>query len=111
MIIMRLNKCRTAAAVGLCLLALSGRSQLSKYVGNEESVDYKSTVAMGDPLSIPPDLPQATRDPPYRAPAGPATYRKYEQHQPVATSQADTKVVLPTTPRCQENENDPCRTN
>src|SRR3546814_5730550 len=48
MIIMRLNKCRTAAAVGLCLLALSGCSQLSKYVGNEESVDYKSTVAMGD---------------------------------------------------------------
>src|SRR3546814_3061384 len=36
MIIMRLNKCRTAAAVGLCLLALSGCSQLSKYVGNEE---------------------------------------------------------------------------
>lgn len=96
MTIMRLKKRATAVVVGLSLLALSGCS-LNKFMSNQESVNYKSTVA-GEPLTIPPDLTQADSNPHYRAPEGMATYSKYAQSQAARNAQNADNTVLPNTP-------------
>jgi outer membrane protein assembly factor BamC len=96
MTIMCLKKRATAAVVGLSLFALSGCS-LNKFMSDQESVNYKSTVS-GEPLSIPPDLTQANSDPHYRAPAGTATYSQYEQNQAARNAQGPDDTILPTTP-------------
>ncbi|TAM90603.1 MAG: outer membrane protein assembly factor BamC [Candidimonas sp.] len=96
MTIMRLNKRAARVAVVLSLLALSGCS-LNKFMSDQESVNYKSTVS-GEPLSIPPDLTQANRNPQYRAPEGAATYSKYAQGLAATKAQGSSESdVLPTT--------------
>jgi outer membrane protein assembly factor BamC len=91
---MRLNKYAAGVAVGLSLLALSGCS-LNKFMSDQESVNYKSTVA-GEPLTIPPDLTQANSDPHYRAPEGMATYSKYQQDQAARKAENPSDGILPS---------------
>lgn len=95
MIKMRLNKRFTVLTLGLGVALLSGCSQLNQFMGNEESVDYKSTVA-GDPLSIPPDLTQANRDARFRAPEGATTYSQYAQAQQARGADGGAQNILPT---------------
>ncbi|WP_198958882.1 outer membrane protein assembly factor BamC [Candidimonas nitroreducens] len=78
------------------LLVLSGCAQIKKVVGNEESVNYKSTVA-GQPLSIPPDLTQANEDAHYKAPAGTTTYSQYQQNQEAQKALGPSDKILPAT--------------
>jgi len=94
MINTRMNKRYAGLALGLGLLALSGCSTLNQFMGREEAVDYKSTVA-GDPLSIPPDLTQANRDAHYRAPEGSATYSQYAQSQQAQQNLKGADRILP----------------
>lgn len=71
-------------AAGLSLTLLSGCSALNEFMGKEESIDYKSTVRVGDPLSIPPDLTQANAETRFQAPitnTGALTYNQYAQTQ------------------------------
>lgn len=96
MINMRMNKRCAGLTLGLGVLLLSGCSAMNQMIGNEESVDYKSTVA-GDPLSIPPDLTQANRDAHFRAPEGTATLSQYQQSQQAQQSAGGADRVLPTT--------------
>jgi len=92
-----MNKRHAAASVLTALLLLSGCSDLQNILGQEDSVDYKSTVR-GSPLSIPPDLTQAANDPRYRAPeSGSTTFSQYQQ-QGQAANQASAQAqgnVLP----------------
>lgn len=90
----RMNKRYAGLAVGLSLLALSGCSTMNQFMGREEAVDYKSTVA-GDPLSIPPDLTQANRDAHYRAPEGSATFSQYAQSQQAQQNMGAADRILP----------------
>jgi outer membrane protein assembly factor BamC len=87
-----MNKRCAVFAAGVSMALLSGCSSLNDFMGREDSVDYKSTVA-GDPLSIPPDLTQANRDARFKAPEGTTTYSQYAQSQAAQTSSADR--VLP----------------
>lgn len=80
--------------LSLSLLVLSGCSTMNQMMGNEESVNYKSTVA-GDPLSIPPDLTQANRDAHYRAPEGATSYSQYAQGQSAQQASGGADQVLP----------------
>lgn len=96
MINMRVNKRCAGVAISLGALLLSGCSVMNQMMGNEESVDYKSTVA-GDPLSIPPDLTQANRDAHFRAPEGSATLSQYAQSQQAQQKAGSADSVLPTT--------------
>ncbi len=89
-----MNKRYAGLAVGLSLLALSGCSTMNQFMGREEAVDYKSTVA-GDPLSIPPDLTQANRDAHYRAPEGSATFSQYAQSQQAQQNMGAADRILP----------------
>ncbi|MBV7486485.1 outer membrane protein assembly factor BamC [Bordetella sp. BOR01] len=93
---MRMNQRHAATSALMALALLAGCSDVNELLGNEESVDYKSTQR-GEPLSIPPDLTQASSDPRYRAPAsGSTTYSQYQQQgqQQVATA-TQTSNVLP----------------
>ncbi|WP_178372365.1 outer membrane protein assembly factor BamC [Pollutimonas bauzanensis] len=92
---MRMNKRCAGFALGLGALLLSGCSAVNQMIGNEESVDYKSTVA-GEPLSIPPDLTQANRDARFRAPEGTATLSQYQQSQQAQKDAGPADRVLPT---------------
>jgi len=89
---------RHAGAALIGLLLLSGCSDLQEILGQEDSVDYKSTVR-GTPLSIPPDLTQAASDPRYRAPAsGSTTFSQYQQQGQQAATEAGGQAqasVLP----------------
>nr|WP_233582976.1 outer membrane protein assembly factor BamC [Candidimonas sp. SYP-B2681] len=91
---MRMNKRCASFTLGLGVLLLSGCSTVNQMIGNEESVDYKSTVA-GDPLSIPPDLTQANRDAHFRAPEGSATFSQYAQSQQAQQNVSAADRVLP----------------
>ncbi|HYG43074.1 MAG TPA: outer membrane protein assembly factor BamC [Bordetella sp.] len=93
---MRMNQRHAAASALMALALLAGCSDVNELLGNEESVDYKST-RRGEPLSIPPDLTQASSDPRYRAPAsGSTTYSQYQQQgQQQVASAAQTSNVLP----------------
>lgn len=91
-----MNHRHAAASALMALALLSGCSEINEFLGNEESVDYKST-RRGEPLSIPPDLTQASSDPRYRAPAsGSTTFSQYqEQGRQVATTAVQSSNVLP----------------
>ncbi|MBO9355660.1 outer membrane protein assembly factor BamC [Bordetella petrii] len=92
---MRMNQRRAAASALMALALLAGCSDVNELLGNEESVDYKST-RRGEPLSIPPDLTQASSDPRYRAPAsGSTTYSQYQQQgqQQVASASQHSNVL------------------
>lgn len=94
MIKMRLNKRFTALTLGLGVALLSGCSQLNQFMGTEDAVNYKSTVA-GDPLSIPPDLTQANRDARYRAPEGTTTFSQYAAAQQERGPNTGAQNILP----------------
>ena len=85
-------------AAGLSVSLLSGCSALNQFMGEEESVDYKSTVT-GDPLSIPPDLTQAHTNARFKAPVSTAdglSYSDYEQRQALQPRIGDrSSHVLP----------------
>lgn len=98
---MRINKCFASLTVGLGLTMLAGCSQYNQLMGREEAVDYKSTVVVSDPLSIPPDLVQANKDPRYKAPEGTATYSQFAQDKQKAATVAPQDRVLPQTPGIQ----------
>src|SRR3546814_4786293 len=93
---MRMNQRHAAASALMALALLAGCSDVNELLGNDESVDYKST-RKGEPLSIPPDLTQASSDPRYRAPAsGSTTYSQYQQQgQEQVASASQTSNVLP----------------
>ncbi|WP_085970220.1 outer membrane protein assembly factor BamC [Bordetella petrii] len=93
---MRMNQRHAAASALMALALLAGCSDVNELLGNGESVDYKST-RRGEPLSIPPDLTQASSDPRYRAPAsGSTTYSQYQQQgQQQVASATQTTNVLP----------------
>lgn len=95
MIKMRLNKRFTVLTLGLGVALLSGCSQLNQFMGTEDAVNYKSTVA-GDPLSIPPDLTQANRDARYRAPEGTTTFSQYAAAQQERGPNTGAQNILPT---------------
>lgn len=80
--------------LGVGALTLSGCSTWNQLVGNEESIDYKSTVR-GDPLSIPPDLTQVNQGAHYRAPEGTATFTEYAQSQQQQRDQSAADRILP----------------
>ncbi len=80
------------------VVALQGCAGFRSMLNGDDSVDYKSVVRT-DPLSIPPDLTQASNDPRYRAPAsGSTTYSQFQQAgQASAKGVASTQAaVLPT---------------
>ena len=82
------------------VMALQGCSGFRSMLNGDDSVDYKSAVRT-DPLSIPPDLTQASNDPRFRAPAsGSTTYSQFQQAgQANAKGVASTQsAVLPTRP-------------
>lgn len=81
----------------MALALLSGCSDINQMLGNDESIDYKST-RRGEPLSIPPDLTQANADPRYKAPAtGTTTFSQYQAQGQAAAAQQQpqTTNVLP----------------
>lgn len=82
------------AVAGFSVL-LSGCSALEEFTGKRESVDYKSTVKVTDPLSIPPDLTQAHQDARFQAPAGVTSYSQYSQSQVERPVQSQQTQVLP----------------
>lgn len=84
------------AVTGLSLVLLSGCSALDEFTGEQESVNYKSTVS-GDPLSIPPDLTQANRDARFQAPArGAMSYSQYAEAQSETSTATQGSNVLPS---------------
>jgi len=90
-----MNQRHAAASALMALALLSGCSEVNQFLGNEESVDYKSTKR-GEPLSIPPDLTQASSDPRYRAPtSGSTTFSQYQEQGQQVVSTTQTSNVLP----------------
>jgi outer membrane protein assembly factor BamC len=90
-----MNQRHAAASALIALALLSGCSEVNQFLGNEESVDYKSTKR-GEPLSIPPDLTQASSDPRYRAPTtGSTTFSQYQEQGKQAVSAPQASNVLP----------------
>jgi outer membrane protein assembly factor BamC len=86
------------AAISVLIVTLQGCSGLTEALNGENSVDYKSVVRT-DPLSIPPDLTQASNDPRYRAPAsGSTTFTQFQQQGQNAGKNvpASQSSVLPT---------------
>ncbi|ADP17910.1 NlpBDapX lipoprotein [Achromobacter xylosoxidans A8] len=92
-----MNKRHAGLSALMSLVLLAGCSEVNQFLGNEESVNYKSAVTQrGEPLSIPPDLTQANADPRYRAPAsGSTTYSQFQQQGQAQASQPKTSNVLP----------------
>ncbi|WP_313622775.1 outer membrane protein assembly factor BamC [Achromobacter sp.] len=93
-----MNKRHAGLSALMSLVLLAGCSEVNQFLGNEESVDYKSAVTQrGEPLSIPPDLTQANSDPRYRAPAsGSTTYSQFQQQGQAQASAPKTSNVLPS---------------
>ncbi len=93
------GKLLAAGSVLAVLFALHGCSDLRQSLSGEDSINYKSVVR-ADPLSIPPDLTQASGDPRYRAPAtGSTSFSQYQQGQTAAGKAAPATAkagVLPT---------------
>ncbi len=93
---------RTVAWFALAgVLTLSGCSEIRYALSGEDSVNYKSVVRT-DPLSIPPDLTQASSDPRFRAPpTGTTTFSQYQQASQAAAKgpvSAEQSGVLPVRP-------------
>ncbi|OAE62451.1 outer membrane protein assembly factor BamC [Achromobacter mucicolens] len=93
-----MNKRHAGLSALMSLVLLAGCSEVNQFLGNEESVDYKSAVNQrGEPLSIPPDLTQANSDPRYRAPAsGSTTFSEFQQQGVAQASAPRTSNVLPS---------------
>lgn len=93
-----MNKRHAGLSALMSLVLLAGCSEVNQFLGNEESVDYKSAVNQrGEPLSIPPDLTQANSDPRYRAPAsGSTTFSEFQQQGVAQASAPKTSNVLPS---------------
>jgi len=82
------------------LVALNGCTSVREALSGQNAINYQSTVRT-DPLSIPPDLTQASADPRYRAPAtGSTTFTQFQaQTAGVGPGVAMTQVaVLPSYP-------------
>lgn len=90
---MRFTPRLAGLALLLATIAVSGCAQLDEMMGGE-SVDYKSTVR-GEPLTIPPDLTQANRNPQFKTPEGGTTLSQYTEGQRTHTSLVDADKVLP----------------
>ncbi len=92
-----MNKRHAGLSALMSLVLLAGCSEVNQFLGNEESVNYKSAVTQrGEPLSIPPDLTQAASDPRYRAPAsGSTTYSQFQQQGQAQASSPKASNVLP----------------
>ncbi|MCZ8392178.1 outer membrane protein assembly factor BamC [Achromobacter xylosoxidans] len=92
-----MNKRHAGLSALMSLVLLAGCSEVNQFLGNEESVNYKSAVTQrGEPLSIPPDLTQAASDPRYRAPAsGSTTYSQFQQQGQAQANAPKTSNVLP----------------
>lgn len=92
-----MNKRHAGLSALMSLVLLAGCSEVNQFLGNDESVDYKSAVTQrGEPLSIPPDLTQANSDPRYRAPAsGSTTFSEFQQQGVAQASAPKTSNVLP----------------
>jgi len=90
-------------ALTALLLALGGCGSTSwddlrGAINGEGAINYKSVVR-SDPLSIPPDLTQATSDPRFKPAAGTTTYSQYTQQSAASAAAAGTNTqaaVLPT---------------
>ena len=92
------KKCGVVAALIATVLLLSGCNSLRSVMSGDDAIDYKSVVRT-DPLSIPPDLTQASNDPRYRSPtAGTTTFSQYQQAQTSGRGvpNAAQSGVLPT---------------
>ena len=94
------RKLLAAGSVLAVLFALHGCGDMRQSLSGEDSINYKSVVR-ADPLSIPPDLTQASSDPRYRAPAvGSTSFSQYQQGQATASKGAAVPAaqagVLPT---------------
>lgn len=83
------------AALTLSLLALASCSTIGELTGQNESIEYKSTVS-GDPLSIPPDLTKANQSPHYQAPEGTAKFSDYAAGQKAQQSVNPADRILPS---------------
>src|SRR5690606_4669264 len=95
---MRMNQRHAAASALMALALLAGCSEVNQLLGNDESIDYQST-RRGEPLSIPPDLTQASADPRYRAPtSGSTTFSEYQQQGQQVASVSQNTNVLPQRP-------------
>ena len=92
-----MNKRHAGLSALMSLVLLAGCSEVNQFLGNEESVNYKSAVTQrGEPLSIPPDLTQAASDPRYRAPAsGSTTYSQFQQQGQAQATAPKASNVLP----------------
>ncbi|CUJ44665.1 outer membrane protein assembly factor BamC [Achromobacter xylosoxidans] len=92
-----MNKRHAGLSALMSLVLLAGCSEVNQFLGNEESVNYKSAVTQrGEPLSIPPDLTQAASDPRYRAPAsGSTTYSQFQQQGQAQANAPKASNVLP----------------
>ncbi|CUJ53829.1 outer membrane protein assembly factor BamC [Achromobacter xylosoxidans] len=92
-----MNKRHAGLSALMPLVLLAGCSEVNQFLGNEESVNYKSAVTQrGEPLSIPPDLTQAASDPRYRAPAsGSTTYSQFQQQGQAQANAPKASNVLP----------------
>lgn len=92
-----MNKRHAGLSALVSLVLLAGCSEVNQFLGNEESVNYKSAVTQrGEPLSIPPDLTQAASDPRYRAPtSGSTTYSQFQQQGQAQASAPKASNVLP----------------
>jgi outer membrane protein assembly factor BamC len=93
---------KTVLVAGLLssVLVLQGCAGFRNMLNGDDSVDYKSVVRT-DPLSIPPDLTQASSDPRYRAPAsGSTTYSQFQQAGQASAKGVSSaqSAVLPTRP-------------
>jgi outer membrane protein assembly factor BamC len=92
-----MNKRHAGLSALMSLVLLAGCSEVNQFLGNEESVNYKSAVTQrGEPLSIPPDLTQAASDPRSRAPAsGSTTYSQFQQQGQAQANAPKASNVLP----------------
>jgi len=82
-------------AGALLVSLLAGCSTLGQLTGQSESIEYKSTVT-GDPLSIPPDLTQASDNTHYKAPEGVASLSAYSASQRTQSANPADRVLPQT---------------
>ena len=92
----------TAVALGLSGCSSTSLDDFKNTLDGNNAINYKSVVRT-DPLSVPPDLTQATGDPRFKAPAGTTTYSQYTQQTKAdgaAASSSAQAAVLPQYKDC-----------